>query len=240
MDKPVALLHIPKTGGTYVTQRVGGVCDSPHDSVISPLTYLGHVCLTRDMNAPVGKWESRLPKRLSTEYCITSIVRNPYRWLVSGAIHWGAVARPDGRRANDDDRRHFKAFIDGLCATEPTAWPSRGLLFRQLWSDDGECMCHWLNRTETLDSDVSALAARAGLTYTPAPKLRVQGVVDYDDYYSYELRALVYETWQRDFLLFGYDTNSVEADIGHAVLKHDISACSVRYDHATDTLHWNA
>lgn len=237
----VGFVHIPKTGGTYVAQKEGGISDSVSNSVISPIIYYNHVIFsaTPDIPNPKLEWGNLVPKKDISELYMCSIVRNPYSWLVSGAIHWGAVPRPDGGIPSLSDREQFSLFIKTLCNKRCTSWPSCGLIFRQLWSDDGDLIFDWISRTETLDRDLETLAKMKGLKYVRAPKMRVQGVSDYRIYYTDALVEIVANTWKRDFMLFGYGFDKMEADMPKALIKNEVTSenRSLRYDFYSDTLH---
>jgi hypothetical protein len=93
---------------------------------------------------------------------------------------------------------------------------------------------------ETLDDDLTALAAMAKVTHKPRPKQRVGNRRDYRKYYTDALVELVYETWGRELKLFGYDFEHPESSSG--LLSREIDTQtkeSIRYSWSDDQLSVN-
>jgi hypothetical protein len=237
------LIHIPKTGGTYLQQ--GGTDKKP---VIKPMINLGHSCaINKSISNPeafppkIGyKDKKKYDQRWLKNYFVFSTVRNIFDWLVS---YWGHSGghNPKYRNTNHYDyeiaQRGFEYLIKAIADREDK-WPSRKFIHFAIFSYHGDLIVDWLNRTETLDEDLKAMAEYKYLSYSKKEKQRV-GIRDrdYRSYYNEELIELVYKTWGRELKLFGYTFEDL--NIEKAVLKRkipDSQKRNIKYFWANDKL----
>ena len=236
-----ALIHIPKTGGTYIRQL-----ETASTPVIQPLRDLGHVCVTDSRRSgpviypPQGFTDQLLIARKDiSRNLVTAVVRNPFSWFVSYAAHAGGWS-PKYVDPSHYDYRNVERGFDYLLRTiadREAPWPSRRLLFFQLFSDAGEFVCDWVCRNETLDADLAKLASSVGAQYTQGPRQRVGKHDDYRTYYTPELIRLVETTWGRELALYGYDFDGVRDGAGSLVGPIEPAQReAVRYDWAADVL----
>ena len=216
----LAYIHVPKTGGSYL-----GQLESDLKSVITSTYFLGHTYVIEKAGVPNPIYYPR-DLKLSKKnvillnkierYLVVSTVRNIFDWLVSYAGHAGGWHY----RYRDPEHYDFEAanksfdFLVKTIANREDLWPNRKFIHCQLFCNNGQLVSDWINRTETLDDDLAALAAMAEVNYTPRPKQRVGNRRDYRKYYTDSLIKLVYETWGRELKLFGYDFEHAEGSFG--------------------------
>jgi carbamoyltransferase len=226
-QKVAAYLHIPKTGGTYLAQLENG-----SQPVIAPMNYLGHTYIVENPDTlnPIDNVPGRNMNRILTKeslngYILFATVRNIYDWLVSYFFHAGGF-NPLYR---DPDHYDFASAHKGFdylvktIADREDLWPNRKFLFFQLFSDRGELLPRWINRTHTLDRDLRRFAEKYRLRYTrhaPQRQGRNEEEQDYRRYYTDSLVSLVNQTWGREIELYGFDFEQVENS--HAVLDREV------------------
>lgn len=208
--RPVAHLHIPKTGGTYIGQY-----ETDGSSVIPGLKNLGHTCILDDSIPRVGVYPPPVfspnpgtPLSVIKSYFVMATVRNPFSWLVSYAAHAGGwhpkyhdVDHYDFQIAN----RGFDYLVNTIAQRDDDTWPNRRLIFFQAFCDNGQLIVDWINQTESLDEDLAALAKYRKVGYRTRAKQRVGKHEDYRSYYTDKLIDLVSTTWRRELELFGYN-----------------------------------
>ena len=219
-----AYIHIPKTGGTYLSQL-----EADRKAIISPLKYLGHVCIIQGSDPGGSVYPPKngvvLTRKLEDvgKYYLFSTVRNPFEWLVSYASHAGGW----NRRYYDSNHYDFKAANKGFDYLLNTIfdrediWPNRKLLHFQIFSDKGRLIVDWINRNKTLDDDLSRLAGKLHLNYKLKERQRIGKHDDYRIYYNDKLIDLVYSVWRKDFILFGFDFEG--CSIEKAMIKNEIA-----------------
>jgi hypothetical protein len=235
-----AYIHIPKTGGTYLRQY-----ESNQEPVVWPIEELGHVCVVdRKRKGPsvfplkVGVVETVALADIR-RFFIFSTVRNIFEWLVSYAGHaggWSSKYLDTNHYDYENAQKGFDYLVKTI-ANRDDIWPCRKFIFFQLFCDNGELIVDWLNRTETLDEDLEALAEYLRINYRKGSRQRVGEHQDYRSYYNDSLIELVYQTWGRELRLFGYNFEGF--DITSAILKRKIDKRikkMVTYDWATDSL----
>jgi hypothetical protein len=206
----LAYIHVPKTGGTYLAQL-----ESDSRPVLSSLRYLGHTYVVDGEGIPNPLYSPRdaercgwvVPLREVERYCVVSTVRNVFDWLVSYASHaggWNPRYRNPDHYDFEAANRSFDYLIRSLADREQP-WPSRKLIHCQLFCSNGRLVTDWINRNDSLEDDLGALASRMNVSYRPRPRQRVGKRKDYREYYTPELVDLVYRTWGRELRLFGHD-----------------------------------
>ena len=202
-------IHIPKTGGTYVSQH-----ENFHQSVVFPLRSLGHATvvdpdwlLLWDIPAPFGE-ANAIPRASLDRSIAFSNVRNPFSFFVSYLHHAaGSVARYHNPHHYDFTaaNKGFDYLLKTI-ADRDTIWPSRKLVHYQLFAQpSGAAVVSWINCTAALDSHLHAMADAFGLQYRHGKPQRVGPPGDYRSYYTDALTDLVQRTWQREIDLFGFE-----------------------------------
>lgn len=213
--KPTCLLHIPKTGGTYLRQLESG--DPPAlDGMIS----IGHTMIVEraedvhTLKRPVGLHLERVvTMREMSGYHLFTCVRNHYDWLVS---YLGHAAGWTARYANENHydyqaaRRGFDYLLKTIASREEDVWPNRDFIFRQLFTDRGRIAVDFIVRNERMNEDCEDLAAFAGTRYHVRRRQRVGIREDYRRYYNDELIDLVKSTWGSEMQLYGYDFDGLD------------------------------
>ncbi len=79
-------------------------------------------------------------------------------------------------------------------ANRDDQWPGRKLIHCQIFSSKGDLIVDWLNRNDTLDSDLNLLAQKLGLYYKKRNKQKVGKRRDYRAYFNDSLIDLVNTT----------------------------------------------
>lgn len=239
----VAFIHIPKTGGTYIGQSRCSEFNFPPP--ISPIVYYNHVMVVRDAQNGPPLWMKKtpndyrfIPKSALNNMFVFSIVRHPFTWLVSGARHWRHIPPTKGEMPERSTVFAFAEWIKKLADTPHAEWPSSGLIFRQLWADDGEMVVDWLARNETLDDDLRELAQMQGLKYEQCPRVRVGETGNPWAYYDDRLADIVSIVWQREMVLFGYKPMDPKPHVEAAVIGKKVRSKNISYDINTDSITW--
>lgn len=220
MSKQLAFIHIPKTGGSYITQSKPVAYDVGADRfhyqkgapVISGVRSLGHCIIQGDkkIECPQG-FNIDTHKSKLTDKLTFSIVRNPFSWLVSYAGHagceWGQFSHieyPKNSKCIPHDydlaQKGFDYLIRSI-ADRDEGWPSRHFLFSQLFDTDGNMVVDWILKQESLDDDLRALAEHTGVGYKKQGRVRVS---EKANPWTFDLIKLVNNTWHREWELFGY------------------------------------
>jgi hypothetical protein len=232
-------IHIPKTGGTFVTQR-----ENSHQAVIVPLRDLNHATLVdpdwevlRDIPPPFG--ESNAVARSAVEnHFMFSNVRNPLAFFVSYFHHAGGqVERYRNTHHYDYSiaTRGFEYMVKAI-ADRFLIWPSRRLIHYQLFAQpSGVSVPDWINCTATLERDLRDMARHFGLAFRPGRPQREGLRVDYRSFYTDALADLACETWKRELDLFGFTFDDPRSKFTPIELAQRIK--SVRYVLRDDRIH---
>ncbi len=226
----VALIHIPKTGGTYVNQFEG-----EKTPVIWPFVDLGHTCIIDNATEKNSVYPPKrgiirtTPLSKIQKYKILSIIRNPFAWLVSYAGHAGAWPTNYLNTDHYDFNNAQKGFdyLVKSIVNRDDIWPNRKFIFFPLFSDNGAMVVDYLARTETLDTDLNHFAQLNDLKYKKKKKQRLGKKSDYRSYYNDKLINLVEETWGREMKLYGYSFNGL--NLQKAIIKNEIN--TVEFHH---------
>jgi hypothetical protein len=201
-------IHIPKTGGTYVSQH-----DDFHQSVVFPLRNLGHATVVDpdwqlfwDIPAPFGEVNAIARACLERSF-VFSNVRNLFSFFVS-YLHHAAGSIEDYRNPHHYDFAAANKGFDYLLKTiadRDTLWPSRKLVHYQLFAQpSGAAVVDWINCMASLDTHLLKMTDAFGLQYSRGKPQRVGPPGDYRSYYTDALTDLVQRTWKREIDLFGF------------------------------------
>ena len=162
-------IHIPKSGGTYLLQF-----ETDKQSVIHPIKCLGHICvINKSISTPedfppkIGYKDKKYDQCWLKNYYVFSTIRNIFDWLVS---YWG---HSGGHNSKYVDKNHYDyeiaqkgfEYLVKTIAEREDEWPSRKFIHFAIFSYHGDLIVDWLNRTETLDEDLKALAKYKHLIY---------------------------------------------------------------------------
>ena len=202
-------VHIPKTGGTFVTQF-----ENCNRAVIFSIRNLGHSTVVdpdwealRDIPPPFGE-ANAIPRSCVNGRVVFSNVRNLFPFFVSYWHH--AAGRIDKyRNPHHYDfaavNRGFDYLLKSI-ADRDLIWPSRKFIHYQLFAQpSGAPLVGWLNCTASLNLHLPEMARAFGLAYRDGKPQRVGPPGDYRSYYTDELGDLVYRTWKREIDLFGFE-----------------------------------
>lgn len=212
-----AFIHIPKTGGSYLRQM-----ESDFVPVIWPIKALGHSYFIHS-DHPVNISDRNFSGIIKTGFLdfslysndiFFSVVRNPFDILVSWADHAGGWS---GKKVNPNQydyqiaNKGFDYFLKSM-AERTDYWPNKKLIHFQLFNSKGDFLPDWICRTESLDQDLSQMAAYFDLSYIKKSKQRVSTArnKDYRTHYTDELREIVEKTWSRELDFLGYNFDGVD------------------------------
>ena len=228
----IAFLHIPKTGGTYVSKLKLNMEYWGHSSVVD-LSRKG--CKVY----PHGTGMIRtVPYSTVKQHYVFAVVRNIYAWLVSYAGHAGGW-NPQYCDTNHYDYKASNNGFDYLLKTianrDAGVWPNRKLVFFQLFCDNTEFIVDRLLRSETLDHDLCVFASELGFKYKPMQNLLVGKHSDYRTYYTDELIQLFQDTWGRELKLFGHMFEGNTSS--QIVFNKTIDKTKYKYNYVEDKLY---
>ncbi len=217
-------IHIPKTGGTYISSLF------PKQAFIP----LSHSLLRENLSdeqIPVGLTGTRF--RPSKSHFLFTTVRNPITFFRSYYHH----VIGHGRWYNTDHydyhiaKKGFEYMLQSIMNRDDK-WPSRKFLFPQLFDQSGRLIVNWVNKNESLDEDLCELANFLGYEFRKGPKKRSAPVKAIEDYYTKGLMNQVCETYKREFLLFGYIASK---DI--SLIYRNVRQNNLNYDFRKDCLY---
>ena len=208
-------IHIPKTGGTFVTQA-----ESPNQTIVAPMRDLNHATLVnqdwetlRDVPPPFLETNA-VPLSDVDGHVVFSNARNIFSFLVSYFHHAGGHVEKYRNPHHYDFSIANKGF-DYLVRTisdRDSIWPSRKLVHYQLFSQpSGLSVVDWINCTATLDRDLHAMAQHLGFDFHPGPPQRVGPGSDYRTHYTDALAEIVSRTWGRELVLLGFEFDHPES-----------------------------
>lgn len=228
----LVFLHIPKTGGTYLT----------HCLQRSRTISINH-CLLRDhlddRHVPVGlvgtHWQ---PK----PGCVVfTTVRNPLTFFRSYYHHVVGHGKYHNKQHYDYPvaEKGFAYLMEAILDRE-NAWPSRKFLYPQLFDQSGKLVPQWINRCEHLDGDMEDFASQYGVDFSPGERKRSAPVDPLDRYYSEALMERVISHYSREMSVFGYGQNTgseqEQTDRAGKMLLGDVSGSGYRYNYLSDHL----
>jgi len=238
-----AFLHIPKTGGTYIAQL-----ESTNKPVLQPIKYLGHKYIIEEPGEINVVYYRHDEKRMREAVILRSkfgkvpvfsIIRNTFSRLVSYYGHAGGTSPkyPNTAHYDHDNANRGFEYLIKLLADREDQWPNRRFVFAQNFTSKGDLVPSWILRNYTLDSDLSALAKKYGLTYQKNSRQRVGKHNNYRTYFTDKLIELVYDTWGREIKLYGFSFEECKETT--AILPREISCDiknSVYYNYFKDEL----
>lgn len=239
-EHKAAFIHIPKTGGTYISR--GCVGPGP---VVRPFHYLAHT-IVDDIDLPDLNWTNTQPTAGFShgKMPVFACVRNPFSLLVS---YYEMKCRANQAKASRDvnvelDREGmvgFRECLEILAQRKERTFARYGktFMFCQLFKTSGTLAVQYICRQETLTNDVQEFAKYFDFEYFVGGPSNEGGYwKNYHDYYTSVDADFVREHWSRELQMFGYslEGESEKPMIGRLVTEDDVAAW--RYDFVTDAL----
>lgn len=224
---PIGHIHIPKTGGSFLSEQIERV----------PFISFNHVLLRErrsDKWCPVGL--TPISYKKTEGFYLFSTVRNPLTWLISYYHHVRSFGDHVNQRHYDYKlaQQGFETLIEAIITRE-SPWPSKKFLFPQLFGQKNEPVIDWVNRNESLTDDLEAMFAQFSVDFDvdsarvrSAPKTKLD-----QDYYSDELLHRVCRTYRREMEIFGYDKFS---SINPSVDLKKFKSSGLTYNYQTDVI----
>lgn len=185
--------HIPKNAGStvnnYITQVTGndvqfpklGYNDRGDGKLLSCVANLNKVIDNPD------------------EYYKFAFVRNPYSKLVSA---W-AYADKKGHKVGSFD--HFVKNLDTFKNNKHILWHGIISQTSHLKNEEEVINLDYLGRVETLFEDLKILSQKLNLNPTKIETLNTTKHSHWRDYYTEELKEIVYNRFEEDFKNFNYE-----------------------------------
>jgi len=229
-------IHIPKTGGTWLNQQLfdAGIAVYDHASIEYCYDLTAHEPIWRKTNemdvelklvtygiGREGIWENG---------CKTSIVRNPFDWLVSYYTHRGGGDH-DGHKGWDDictihNISSFEDFVKKFCDPKMRWWHSwykRSPFYQMMDAgiDDVSIGVDFVLRQERLAEGTEELFKMLGIkpadwkprfTWRKRINAGVDRRLDYRSYYTPELREIAEAHFAQELELFGYSFDGMTED----------------------------
>jgi chondroitin 4-sulfotransferase 11 len=142
-------------------------------------------------------------------YFVFAFVRNPYDRLVSAYEFLMRGGKNDAdKRFRDRVLRSYATFADlvkqGLGRSEIEKKYHFMPQHRFIVGPWGSIMVDFLGRFERIEADFATISSRIGLD-ARLPHTNESKRVNFEDYYTEELRSIVYRHYKTDFDLLGYD-----------------------------------
>ncbi len=222
----LVFLHAGKTGGTYLASQIKGV----------PFVTLNYSLLREDLDdahIPLGLIGTRY--RPAKNHFLFSTVRHPLHFFPSYYHH--ALGFGSYRNEQHYDyaiaQKGFEYLMKSILDRDDV-WPSRRFLFPLLFDQSGRMVVSWINRTETLDEDMEALAREKGFEYQRGRPKRVSPRKGLDHYYSDSLREVIEKHYIREINLFGYGHDAEPSS--DSILYRRVDPTRVRYVYTSDEL----
>jgi hypothetical protein len=207
-------IHIPKTAGTSIEQKLGhfkelqkGVQDHRSISQIEPVTIgeLVRACIKFDSNLFLLLLKKMIrDKQFNNRHCYNnyfkfSFVRNPWARVFS----WYKNVMRDNhhkKRFGVADDCSFKDFLN----KHMDQWELKTQLY---WLIDkkGDMPLDFIGRFENLNDDFGYVAEKVGLEDKALPKLISGDGVRYVQFYDDEMIDIINKIYKDEIMCFGFE-----------------------------------
>lgn len=215
-------IHIPKTGGTYLTQSITDI----------PFISLNHSLIRDNFSddwVPIGLTGTNY--KFKNNHYIFTTVRHPQYFFRSYYHHVLGFGKYQNTMHYDykNALKGFPYLIKNIMDREDR-WPSRKFLFPQLFNQKGEKIVNWINRNESLDQDMGKLAKFLNFKYKAGKPKRKGPTKELYKYFDDKLTDSVFNCYKREFSLFGYEVNC------KSLKKCKLNNLGMQYDYKNDNL----
>lgn len=143
-----------------------------------------------------------------------SFVRHPYDRFLSAYSYYYQMLPNHMFWHLENDRlvaqaiKQYKTFADFVYNFNSFEWRNRiHFLPQYLWLyENDKCLVDYVGRFENYRQEWQTICNLGGIPHTPLPKLNTSNHAAWQTYYTPKLQAAVYEIFEKDFELFGYDS----------------------------------
>lgn len=139
---------------------------------------------------------------------VITFVRNPYDRVVSAFHYLNAGGNNYSDKADRD--KYIKQYNGRFDHFVKSAFPNvmKQIHFMPQYSwiyYRGVSLCNYIGHYETIQEDIEKLSGIIDLKSVELPKLNTSIHKPYEEYYTDELKRIVYNWYQQDFYHFGYE-----------------------------------
>lgn len=179
--------HVPKTGGTPIYKALQEHCGARKGRM--------HINVEKGkLLIPGNKWDN---------YLKFSFVRNPFSRMVS----WYFWIKQEAKKKKEIiDPGTFENFIKHhiqVYSDQPIH--RQAYQFRENQFDFlGGGVLDFIGKFEQLEDGWKIICDKIGIKCKPLKVYKKQDYGDYRDYYTNELREIVFDRFKKDFEVFGY------------------------------------
>ncbi len=142
---------------------------------------------------------------------VIAFVRNPYDRVVSAFHYLNAGGNNESDKKDSDVyikeyNGNFDDFVKGSFLNFPYIQSQIHFMEQYLWIyHDNVNLCNFIGKYETIQEDIEKLSQIIDLKSTKVPLLNTSKHKHYEEYYTPETKKIIYECYEKDFKLFGYE-----------------------------------
>ena len=194
-------IHVYKVAGTSLKSVLKKYTLPPYESVITKdLQKAGRLPCGNIYRGHIKAREvrSKLGNETFNSFFKFAFVRNPWDWQVS---LYEFMLQREGHWEHDliKNMVGFEEYIEWRVSKQR-------VLQKAFVSDkQGNIIVDFVGRYENLQADFQKICARLGIDEEVLPQLNQSDRRDYREYYSERTKHLIFEHFQEDIELFGYD-----------------------------------
>ena len=206
--RKVIFIHIPKTGGVSVERSIhkalGGPDKIPYGKLINKPLREDRMAAPLFLHSTLKDYRRYYLNEIDQFY-IFSIVRNPWRRLVS---HYEYLIKPGfNRRMAEKDNMDFPKFIQ-IYQTRLLGYTLHG--YKDFLEDSHGTKINRIIKLENINEDLPSVGEDIGLEITEVLHMnptdsKLKEHQNWKDYYNPGLKDRVYKIYKDDIQKYGYE-----------------------------------